>query len=311
MERPRILRAMLDEIPLKVVSLVIAVTLFVIVRSDKDAATGAFVKVIYALPEDEVLVSDPVGEVRVGVRGPWTRLQRFDEHALEPIRVDLSKAEDGLVHFDESMIKLPVGLQIASITPSEVRVKFEPRAHREVPIQPILDGEPAEGFRVNRVSADPQTVMVEGAKSAVETLQHVLTRPLEVAGARAEVTARVGLAELPRHVHFVDVSEVSVRAEVKAAMVERTFDALPVRVSGLSRLDGEVDPKTARLILRGPSDLVAAVKPEQLSLSVDAQLVDTRPPSRYARALAVSGLPAGVAAELQPDSVTLTTHHRH
>src|SRR4051794_10547678 len=104
-ERPALLRALVDELPLKIVSMVIAVTLFVIVRSDKDAATGAYVKVIYTLPTDRVLVSDPVGEVRVGVRGSWTRLQRFDERALDPIRVDLKDAHDGVFHFDESMVK--------------------------------------------------------------------------------------------------------------------------------------------------------------------------------------------------------------
>ena len=50
--------------------LLIAVTLFVLVRSDKDATSAAYVKVIYALPKDRVLVSDPVTEVRVTVRGP-------------------------------------------------------------------------------------------------------------------------------------------------------------------------------------------------------------------------------------------------
>ena len=41
-DRPAILRAFTDQLPLKIVSLVIAATLFVIVRSDKDAATAAY-----------------------------------------------------------------------------------------------------------------------------------------------------------------------------------------------------------------------------------------------------------------------------
>ena len=54
------MRIFVDELPLKVLSMVLAVTLFVLVRSDKDATSGAYVKVIYTLPEDRVLVSDPV-----------------------------------------------------------------------------------------------------------------------------------------------------------------------------------------------------------------------------------------------------------
>ena len=49
--------------------MVLAVTLFVLVRNDKDATSGAYVKVIYTLPEDRVLVSDPV----VGDQGGGAR----------------------------------------------------------------------------------------------------------------------------------------------------------------------------------------------------------------------------------------------
>ena len=56
--------------------LLTAVVLFVFVRGDKDAAAGAFVRVIYVLPKDRVLVSEPTSELRVSVRGPWTNFRR-------------------------------------------------------------------------------------------------------------------------------------------------------------------------------------------------------------------------------------------
>ena len=311
-ERPWLLRAFTDELPLKLVSLVIAVTLFVIVRSDKDAATGSYVKVIYTLPQDRVLVSDPVGEVRVGVRGPWTRLQRFDERAVEPIRVDLKQlSPDGKVHFDESMLKLPLGLRVASITPAEVQLAFEPREVRELPVSAVLDGEPADGFRVTHVTTQPSMVHLDGAKSVVDALTSVRTRPLKVSGAHAPVVGEVLLENPPAHAHYIDAQQVVVHAEVQPAIVERTFDALPVRVLGLSRLDAQVEPPAVRVILRGPSDLVLGLKLGQLSMDVDGALVDTRPPARYLRPVTVGNLPPGVAAEVQPDAVMLTTrHHR-
>ena len=309
-QRPLILRAILDDLPLKVVSMVIALTLFVIVRSDKDATTGAYVKVIYTLPTDRVLTSEPVGEVRVTVRGPWTRLSHFDERAIEPIRVDLKDTHDGTVRFDESMLKLPVGLRVASITPPEVKLEFEPRAVKELPIQPMLDGQPAEGYRVTKTSASPSTVHVEGARSAVEAMTHAPTRPIKVEGAHAPVVGEVILEPAPRHTRFIDGGQVLVHVEVQPAMVERTFDALPLKILGLSRMAGQVEPDTARLILRGPSNLVLGIKPEELSLAVDGTLVDTRPPARFIRSVTVNGLPAGVAAEVQPDTVMLSTHRK-
>jgi len=310
-DRPFLVRALLDELPLKIVSMVIAVTLFIIVRSDKDAAAGAYVKVVYTMPDDRVLMSEPVGEVRVSVRGPWTRLQRFDERDLEPIRVDLRDVHENELRFDESMVKLPVGLRVASISPSEEKLEFEERVQKRVSVQPLLEGEPAPGFHVARVTAEPLEVTVDGAKSAVEALQRVPTRPMRIVGARSEMHAMVALEPPPRHMKFLDVSSVTVDADIKPAMVERVFESLPVKLLGMTRLDGLIDPPHARLILRGPSNLVENVNQADVSLNIDGQLIDLRPPARYLRTVSVSGLPPGVAAEVQPDSVAVTTHRRH
>jgi hypothetical protein len=109
---------------------------------------------------------------------------------------------------------------------------------------------------------------------------------------------------------LLDGGSVTIEAEVRPSIVERSFAALPIRAVGLHRLDGDIDPPNARLILRGPANLVSALTEEQVALHVSAELADTRAPARYLRSITVSGLPAGVAAEVQPDSVTLTTHGR-
>lgn len=304
------MKGLLDELPLKVVSLIIAITLFVIVRSDKDASTAAYVKVVYTLPADRVLTSEPVGEVRIGVRGAWTRLSHFDERGVPPITVDCQNRGDGPVRFDENMVKLPVGLRVVSFTPPEVTLAFEPRETRDLPVEPILDGQPAEGFRVAGSSAVPTRVRIEGARSSLLGLSRISTRPFDVKGQKAPVSGQVALEPAPRHTRYLDGDSVTVKADIQPAMVEKIFESVAVKVLGLTRLEGAVEPPTVRLILRGPSDLLAKLGLEQLAVSVDAQLIEARPPSRYVRTVIVSGLPAGVAAEVQPDSVMLLTHRK-
>jgi YbbR domain-containing protein len=256
-----------------------------------------------------VLVSDPVSEVKVSVRGPWTKLQHLDR-ALEPIRVDLTRAHGGDVRLDEDLVKTPEGVRVSSVTPSEIHVELEPRAAREVPVQPILEGEPAEGYRVAKVTAEPARVRVDGAKSVVDAMARAPTRPLRVADARGQVTAQVALEPPPLHARILEQTAVTVRADIEPAMVERVLDHMPVRVIGLTRLEGTVEPPEARLILRGPSVLLADVNPKTVTLQVEGALVDTRPPAKYVRSVTVGGLPAGVAAEVQPDTIMLTTRRK-
>ncbi len=263
---------------------------------------------MYTLPEDRVLVSDPPLEVKVGVRGPWSKLQRLDR-ALEPIHIDLTRVQTPDVRLDEDMIKVPAGVRVASIVPSEVHVATEPRATREIPVQPILEGEPGEGYRVAKVTAAPAHVRIDGAKSAVDAMLRAPTRPLRVADAHGPVEGSAALEPPPLHTRFVDATAVTVTAEIMPAMVERSFDAVPITVTGLTRLEGTVDPAAGRLILRGPSVLLKGLG--EPGLQVDAALVDTRPPARYVRNITVTGLPAGVAAEVQPDTTMLITRRKH
>lgn len=309
MARPFLVRVFIDELPIKVLSMVLAITLFMLVRNDKDSSSSAYVKVLYTLPDNRVLVSDPPTEVKVKVSGPWPKLQHLDQK-LEPIRVDLNHVHANEVHLDEDLIKLPLGVRLAQITPAEVHVETEPRVVREVPVQPILEGEPAEGYRVAHVVAEPATVEIDGAKSEVDAMRRVPTRPLRIVDARGPEHGEAQLEPPPAHTRFVNQGPITVSVDVQPAMVERTFDAVPVRITGLTRLDALVEPATARLILRGPSVLLAKIGADSVGLVVDGALVDTRAPAKYTRNLSVIGLPAGVAAEVQPDTVALTTRHK-
>jgi hypothetical protein len=308
MARPFIVRAFTEEAPLKIVSLAIAVTLFVIVRSDREATSSAVVKVVYTLPADRAFVSEPVTEVRVGVRGSYNAIQRLDERALEPMRIDVGK-NDTKVSFAPSMLKLPPGLRASSFSPSEVALVTEPVEVRTLPVRPTTEGDPAEGYRVAALKARPEEVQVRGPRSVVSSLGAVHTVALKVGGARANVSGEVALAPAAR-LDYLGSRLVHVEADIRPALVERTFDAMPIRVQGLTRLAGGLEPETARLILRGPADVLAGLDPGKISLVVSAQLVDLRPPGRFLRQLSVNGLPPGVAAELQPDSVVLTTHRK-
>ncbi len=309
--RAAFIRAFTEDLPIKIAALVIAIGLFVLVRSDKDAATGAFVRVVYTLPSDRVLVSDPVSEVKIGVRGPWTRIQALDEREIEPIRIDLTRSTDRVLHFNESMVSVPPGLRVVSISPTETKLDFEPRAERDVPVQPLIEGQPQEGFRVTSITVEPVRVRVAGPKRIIQRLERVTTRPFRIADATGAVRDTVALEPLPHAAQYLDAASVTVTAEIRPAIVERSLDGVAVQIVGLSHLEGQLEPRTAQVILRGPSDLVRRVSPAALQLTVDARLEESRPPALYKKRVDVAGLPSGVAAEVRPDSVLLSTRRRH
>jgi YbbR domain-containing protein len=304
-------QALVENALLKGIALGIAVALFLVVHADKDALSGVYVKVVYLAPADRVLVSDPPSEIRVTVRGPYTRVSRLAEHDLEPMRVDLSGQSDGDLRFGEDMIRLPPGLHLATISPPSARLRFDARVERSVPVQPMLEGLPAAGYRVVRSTASPKTVRVSGARSVVDGIARVQTLPLRIAEAREPVRGQVGLAPAPPHAEWRSEEPYTVEAEVEPTLVERTLRDVPVRVEGASRLEAHADPATVQVVLRGPAEAVGTFAAAGLlRIAVDAQVEDGRTPGTWHKRPSIGGLPGGITAELRPDSVMLVTRRR-
>ncbi len=299
-------RALLENWHLKGLSLLIAIGLFVLVRGDKDAAIEGYVKVEYLVPKDRVLVSDPPAELRLTVRGPWIRISRFDERDLPPVRLDLSATHSGDIRFTDEMVKLPFGLRLASIVPATAQLQFEPRMTRRVPIQAIVDGDPANGYRVLRSTAHPKDVRITGAKSVIEGIQRMPTRPIPLADARTSLHARVQLEPPPPHAEFEGSDELTIEIDVEAILSERLLRAIPVQTT--TRWDGLIQPAQVDVLLKGPIEALGKMVPSALSLAVEAPVENAHGPMR--KQIAVGGLLPGLTAELRPNSVTLVPHRR-
>lgn len=298
-------KVFVEDAVLKVFSLCLSIALFVL-RSDLDAAAPAYVRVSYSAPADKVLISDPTGEVKVVVRGPFSRASRFVESELAPIQIDLSKREDGELRFSEEMLRLPSGLRVASFTPPAVFITTEARVERTLPVQVVIEGEPQGGYRLAKVLATPRTVRVSGARTPVEALRNAQTRPLRVTGLASNVEMTVKLAAPPRFVKLLDSPEIAVAVELERVLLERTYSEVQIKVQGSSPGSVRLQPDSAAVVLRGP-----ALALEQLGgspeLTVDASAEERKPPGTYRKRLQVVNLPPDIAAEIRPGWVLLTT----
>ncbi len=96
--------AFAENLGLKFLSMVLAVTVFLLVNDDKAREITVRVPVAYSLPDDRVLVSERVEEVKVTITGPWRRLRKFDEKDLGRISIDLRGAQNGEIAITPDMI---------------------------------------------------------------------------------------------------------------------------------------------------------------------------------------------------------------
>jgi YbbR domain-containing protein len=83
-----------------------------------------------------------------------------------------------------------------------------------VPIVPIVEGEPAVGFRLGAVSASPPTVEVVGPASELDRVTAAVTEVLRVDGASAPFTALVNVTTENASVQLRESVRVRVLVDV-------------------------------------------------------------------------------------------------
>jgi len=291
--------AFVDNLVLKFVSLILALTVFILVNTDREREIVARVGISYTLPEDKVLVSERVEEVRVTLKGPWRRIKRFDERELDRIHVDLTRVQGGEVAITPDQIALPPGLRLTSITPSVMRVAFERREVKEVDVTPTLAGRPMHGFTVTETKLDPPRVVVRGPEGLVHALTSVRTQEIRIDG-RSETFEATPLLVPPEGVEVEWDGAVAATVQIDEQLVARRVGPLAVALTGVDGARFRPEPAEVKAILTG--GLRAVEKAVDQGVVAVARAV---PGGARTVPVVVEGLPPGVGVQVVPAQITI------
>jgi YbbR domain-containing protein len=206
------------------------------------------------LPAQLELVGDPPDVVDVRVRGSSGALSRIATGELVAI-LDLRTARAGqrLFHLADSDVRAPFGIDVVQVTPSSISIRFEPSVTKRVPIVPGVEGEPAPGFVVGTVTAQPPTVEVVGPAGALQSLTEAITEPVTVTGAAGPVTETVTVGSPDPSVRLRTPQTARVTVNVAAAPVEWTVTRVVVQVRNATR-GVQVAPRFVTVRVHGPRD---------------------------------------------------------
>ena len=260
---------------LKVVSVALAVLLWMMVSSQRASVErGLRIPLeLQNLPENLEMVETPQESVDVRVRGTADALGRIAPGDLVA-SVDLGAAQPGrrLFHLSPERVKAPFAVAVTQVTPSSVAIRFERSASRIVPVIPSVEGEPAPGFIVGKISADPSTVEVVGPESLLRRVTEAITEPLWVGSARGDVKSSVLVGVADDGVRLKSVKSAVVSVAIVPAPEERQLPNVPVRTRNLSTgLKATVAPATVKVRVRGTKEAVAKIRETSVVAYVDLE----------------------------------------
>lgn len=272
-------RAVTNNLNLKIGSVVVAVFLWLFAKGEQTGDRQFSIPLILRnvpdglttverIPEsiDVVISGDNKELVKLSFWGePYAVLDMQEAAADRVFRVSLSPAN--------VVIPRESGVQVVEVRdPKSLDLEVDRRLERRVPVEPLIEGGPAEGYYLLGSPASiPDSVTVFGPASVVQSVSSVVTEPLSISGRRARVESSRRVAfEGPWNLHAVP-REVRVVVDVEGTEVI-TLHEVPVEFRhepGFAAVT--VEPTAIELRVAGPAHLATGLAAADVTVLIDAR----------------------------------------
>lgn len=187
-------RLLTENVVWKLAALFIACGFWYSFVGETELATSLPVAVQFKnVPPDLEVTSEQLDRIYVRLRGPATRLNAGNLTTVIVV-FDLAQIHTEGEHtftLDGSNLRLPPGIHVARIVPSQVRLDFDKRITREVPVEVRYAGPPPPGYRISQQQASPQQVRVIGPEARVDHLQSAKTDAIDLSATVSSTEFRV------------------------------------------------------------------------------------------------------------------------
>jgi YbbR domain-containing protein len=210
------LRAVVEGWQLKLLSLVLAVGLWLFVGAAERTEISLAVPVEYVGLEGPLALEGRRPEmVAVQMRATRWAAERVSPASVR-VRIDVGELREGdnVVHLLPEAVQAPSGARVTRVMPAWANVRVVRAATKTVPVVARLQGTPAPAHVLRRIVVEPATVQIRGPRTTIELRTAVDTLPVDVSGRREAVTRTVGLA-LPDSIYSVDRRTVEVTVDIR------------------------------------------------------------------------------------------------
>ncbi|GAC1569824.1 MAG: hypothetical protein NVS3B20_23170 [Polyangiales bacterium] len=229
----RFLAGLVENWSLKVISLVVALALYVVLHSGGDQQRTIDVEVNLMMPPGDaskILLTTVPSRVRLTVRGPRTLVE--DLAPVDSIDIDFT-SEPSTIRFDVLNFKLPPGVHKIAVTPPYLPLRWDSRMTKRVKVEPSTS-QPPEGLSLRDLVLSPDTVGISGPKSRVDTVQKIHTVVLDLkdraVGKHDQKLALDVATDTDPNMVKPDVESVDAHFELVPEAKTRTFLNIPIAV---------------------------------------------------------------------------------
>lgn len=275
----KLLERLISKWPAKVLSLVIAILLSMFHR------ISILEERYFSVPlkvetSGDLLPSGPYPKVvRLTLKGEANMLYPIQENDIEAY-VDLSKYNSpGLYRAPIQVQKKGSAVGIANleiqVDPIEVMIPLDHSLTKVVPVTPSFRGYLESGYELSNYSLEPSQVTIYGPVNIVSGINDVTTDYIELTGRKENFSVVTKIINKDSLVRIEGSLSVTFSATIQQSIVIRTFDRLPVVLTGLKNgLLARPQINFGTVKLQGSQIDLDAYTPDSSLLTIDCSDVE-------------------------------------
>ncbi|MBF0440935.1 MAG: hypothetical protein HQK54_03435 [Oligoflexales bacterium] len=301
--KTKILHLIFDNFGYKLFSLFLAVIIWSIIQGEQVLEEQREIKVHLQVPDDYEIRGERVRGVPAIIKGPRVLMLEAPVSLDATIKVPPLNGRNVRIRVDKENIRRWNERLKLTILDPYLYVYVDKKVSRTVPIKDVIQGIPADGFFIKKVTMKPKFVKITGLKSDVLKTREVAMEPVDIEGINSN---RVQESNLIPPIGFThqDLSpdKTLVTVELDEKRENKRIENIPIEIMGASgRVT--VKPSFASVVVQALPSVLNAL--DQKDFKAVIEVTDMKP-GRYDMDVRVTIPQGAVLIEAIPAKASVT-----
>jgi YbbR domain-containing protein len=298
---------LLENWTLKATAILLALILWLFVRSEPGPERVIAVPLEVQVPSHMEITNERPTSVEVTVRGAAFSNIWFNP-ALPSCIIDLQRAEEGkhVVTLTPQNIRVPKGsgIEVLRVNPARVTLALERTVSKEVPIVVPIRGEPPRGFEIYGKSSNPASVIVTGARSHIEPVNDVPTEAIAISEQKQSTRFFVSLNPKDNKIRTSLTNPVQVDVQIGLRRKLDTIANVPITTDDPAYA---AVPKSISIQVLASPDFIEKLTSADFDAAVETKTLDaSKLPAKAKPLVRYLGNQSGlVIRDIQPSEVVI------
>lgn len=257
---------------LKSVALVLAIIIWFLVVGEQKSEVRLTVPLeLRNLPTD-LEITQSVSQVEITLRGFSSFVKRLTPGDID-VHIDLSNVVQGVNSFilSPEEIIVPIGATVIQVSPSNIEISLDATVRKTVTVEPVLRGQPDDGYVLGEVLVQPETIKLSGAQTLLKTISKVETEVITLDGIKEDALKKVKV-KLPNSSLRIEKEEervVEVEIKIAPEMIDRFFEDIPLLVQKEEVRPYKLIPESITALVYGPKLQLLNMKPTDIPAIIE------------------------------------------